>query len=105
MLEKLPQALKESPSTSPLTNPQMMRRMSVYAVLMFARKCLDRAVSTGCFSVRVPWFPDRDTVVLPPTDHIPAGSLVSSSNRDIEGDTTVCGSQYIIWLLFAVAAG
>lgn len=105
MLAKLPHALNERPSTSPLTKPQMIRRKSVWTVSILSRKCLVRVAWGESFSEMVAWLPERDTVVLPPTDHIPPGYLGSSSSRDKDGCGAWESSQYIIWLLLALVTG
>lgn len=62
MLEKLPQALNDNPSTNPLTNPQITNSTSVHAVSTSALKyrlILDQP------SESVSWLPtESETLAL-----------------------------------------
>lgn len=75
MLEKLPQALNETPSTRPLTKPQTMRSRSVCLVSMVALKWRERVGRILLSSVS--WTPERETAVLLPVDQNPGRSWFS----------------------------
>jgi hypothetical protein len=100
MLAKLPHALNDSPSTRPLTNPQMMRTISVCVVSILVRKCRDR-VERSVVSSTVP---ERETFVLAPVDQRPFVSFWSSS-RGKDGLGTDGVSQKTNWLLREAVRG
>lgn len=79
ILEKLPHALNDSPSTKPPTNPHIIRGISVCVVSMSARKWRE-IVEQTVLSSGV-WLPERDTAVLPPEDQMPGVYLNSSLGR------------------------
>lgn len=76
ILEKLPHALNDNPSTIPPTKPHIIKTISVCVVSMFDRKWRERVAGIEFSSC--PWLPERDTAVLPPEDHSPGVYFVSS---------------------------
>jgi hypothetical protein len=83
ILEKLPHALNDKPSTNPPTKPHIIRTMSVCVVSIFARKWRERVAGI----VLASWvgMPERDTAVLSPEDQRPGvyfdSSLVGSKRK------------------------
>jgi len=99
MLEKLPQASNDSPSTRPLTKQQTMRSPSVHLVLISARKYRDILPRNENSGEMTSWFPpDTKTFVLAPRIDQKLPSVVSSllSKRDFER-VLVTSSWYVRW--------
>lgn len=99
MLEKLPQASNDSPSTRPLTKQQTMRSPSVHLVLISARKYRDTLPRNENSGEVVSWFPpDIETFVLAPRIDQKLPSVVSSllSKRDFKR-VLVASSWYVRW--------
>lgn len=83
ILEKLPHALNDSPSTKPLTNPHIIRGISVCLVSIFARKWREIVEPTVLSSGVC--LPEIDAAILHLEDQMPGVYLNSSlgcSNRE-----------------------